>query len=92
MFRHTICKHTVAVALQAVRTPVSLDRSETITHLMRQNAGTVVCGEKHPQKLLVWPWPESIVTNQTQWPEITICPDCIRDRYPLVHSAMREAA
>jgi hypothetical protein len=81
MFRHTVCKHTVAVALQAVRTPVEQPQAQQpITHLMRQNAGAVVCGERYPERILYWPWPETIVSNTTQWPEISVCPDCVRER------------
>jgi hypothetical protein len=90
MFRQTVCKHTVAVALQALRTPAAqpVEQHQTeplppVTHLMRQNARVVVCGEPYPEKILYWPWPESIVNNQTQWPEITVCPDCVRNRYPM---------
>jgi hypothetical protein len=84
MFRHTICKHTVAVALQALRTPAEQPQVQRpIVHLMRLNASSVVCGEPYPERILYWPWPESIVNNQTQWPEISICPDCIRNRYPM---------
>jgi hypothetical protein len=50
---------------------------------MRLNANAVVCGERYPERILYWPWPESVVNNQTQWPEISICPDCIRNRYPM---------
>ena len=84
MFRHTICKHTVAVALQSIRTPEERPQpQQPIAHLMRLNAGSVICGERYPERIMYWPWPESIVNNQTQWPEITICPDCIRNRYPM---------
>jgi hypothetical protein len=82
MFRHMICKHTVATALQALRTPAEQPQvQQPITHLMRLNANTVVCGEPYPERLLHWPWPESIVNNQTQWPEISVCPDCVRERH-----------
>jgi hypothetical protein len=84
MFRHSICKHVTAVALQALRTPAEQPQVQAaVTHLMRLNASSVVCGERYPERILHWPWPESIVNNQTQWPEITICPDCVRNRYPL---------
>ena len=81
MFRHTICQHPVAVALQALRPPAEQPQvQQPITHLMRQNAGAVVCGERYPARSLYWPWPETMVNNQTPWPEISICPDCVRGR------------
>jgi hypothetical protein len=99
MFRHMICKHTVAVALQALRTPVEdnqgainiLTSQQPISHLMRPNARAVLCGEQYPERILYWPWPESIVNNQTQWPEISVCPDCIRNRYPVGHETANGA-
>jgi hypothetical protein len=92
MFRHTVCKHTVTVALQALRPPAEQPRvQQPISHLMRPNARAVLYEERYPERILYWPWPETIVNNQTQWPEISVCPDCIRNRYPVGHETVNGA-
>jgi hypothetical protein len=50
-----------------------------VTHLMRTDF-TIPCGEHDPDKLLLWPWPLTILDNPQLWPEISLCPACQEKR------------
>ena len=90
MFRHTLCKHTVALALHALRTPVEQPQTPLI-HLQWSH-GVILCGEPQPQKLLPWPWPETILNHPRQWPEVHLCPTCIEERNHPGRSILKAAA
>lgn len=68
LYRGVICKHTVAVALQVLRTPQGAEQPAPI-HLMWRD-GTVLCGISQPERFWIWPWTE----NVWNWPDI--CDDC----------------
>jgi SWIM zinc finger len=80
LYRGGICKHGVAVALHVLRTPQpkTADPAPQFPtfHLMWRD-GIVLCGERHPGRVQVWPWTEYLLT----WPEV--CPSCLSTyKYP----------
>lgn len=74
LYRGTVCKHAVAVALHVLRTLPSqkavLAPQLPTFHLMWRD-GIVLCGEHHPARVQVWPWTQGMLS----WPEVR--PVCV---------------
>jgi hypothetical protein len=62
-----------------------------LTHLMWSNF-TVLCGAQQPEKLLIWPWPNTILDNPQQWPEVRLCEACVAERLHPGRVIRRKAA
>ena len=88
LYRGTVCKHAVAVALHVLRTPQPKKEIPTpqfpLFHLMWRD-GIVLCGEHQPGRVQVWPWTDYMLT----WPEA--CPSCVA-AYKQPKPAMAKAA
>lgn len=74
LYRGTVCKHAVAVALHVLHTLPSQKAAPApqfpTFHLMWCD-GLVLCGEHHPERVQVWPWTQGMLG----WPEV--CPACV---------------
>jgi hypothetical protein len=74
LYRGTVCKHAVTVALHVLRTSqpkieAPIPQFPTF-HLMWRD-GIVLCDEPQPERVQVWPWTEYMLT----WPEV--CLSCV---------------
>jgi hypothetical protein len=74
MFRGKTCKHAVALALYAIRTPQPKTAAPApqfpTFHLMWRD-GLVVWGDPHAERVQMWPWTQGMLG----WPEV--CSSCV---------------
>ncbi len=88
LYRGTVCKHAVAVALHVLRTPQPQKEASApqfpLFHLMWRD-GIVLCGEPQPGRVQVWPWTDYMLS----WPEV--CLACLTT-YKQPKPAMAQAA